>query len=689
MKRFLQVVSVCLLTSISLAQGIKHDWAKGFLGAGESEGIAVTSDDDENVYVTGLYEGIIDFDPGLDSLKMDATEHSIFIVKLNSDGELIWVKSIKAIYSLGEDIAVASDGSVYVTGFFTGTLDFNPGSGINELTSKGGSDIFVLKLDSDGNYIWARSIGGNSNDMGNQIEITKNNNVIIYGKFNKTVDFNPLTATANLTVAKSSGFVLKLSNYGTYYWAKKLETTGFVTTGHLNIDKYGDILLSGEFSGTLDLNPSSGIKEIYSDGNSSTTFALKLSSNGIFKWGYQGGKSQYGALGSSITSDIYGNVYLAGTTTDTADFDPSSGESFINNSTNQTVFIVKLSSAGSFLWVTSTKKNLNIFTVHIGVTDDNCPFLTTRTYTTLFHNPNTKITEVSTDFSGPRLCFVKFDTDGKIVLARTTETEKWSYTRASHVTSQGNIYTTGVFKDYHDFDLSDKENLIVAGGYESNGFVLKTLGCQGVTGIDSQFVCSDFMWIDSTVYTSDSDTSSYILLNAAANGCDSTVRLNLKISNTRNNNIEYSDDPKIILKSKYTYGDFKWLNCNSTNAIIPLENDSVFYPLENGNFAVEITDSIGCLDTTECFPVISVSSKEIYSKDILLLTFNNQFILKLPKDIVHYKITISDLNGKVVAQQAGNNELLVKLPQLKRSSLYFLCIQINSKDVKFFKLIFQ
>ncbi|HEY9851284.1 MAG TPA: DUF4347 domain-containing protein [Leptolyngbyaceae cyanobacterium] len=129
-------------------------------------------------------------------------------------GDLIWAKKIGGtITDVGKSIAVDSNGNIYTTGSFSGTVDFDPGAGTANLTSAGFSDIFISKFDSAGNYVWAKNIGGTGNDYGNSIAVDSNGNTYTTGYFSGTGDFDPGAGTANLTSAGGSDiFILKLGD---------------------------------------------------------------------------------------------------------------------------------------------------------------------------------------------------------------------------------------------------------------------------------------------------------------------------------------------------------------------------------------------------------------------------------------------------------------------------------------------
>lgn len=143
---------------------------------------------------------------------------SAAIVEAQEDNYL-WAKSMGGIgEDYGSGISVDASGNVYSVGSFYGTVDFDPGVGTFELTSLGGTDIFISKLDSSGNFLWAKSMGGTAYDQGHGIFIDNLGNVYTTGKFYGTVDFDPGTGVANLT--GNSVFISKLDRNGNYVWAR-------------------------------------------------------------------------------------------------------------------------------------------------------------------------------------------------------------------------------------------------------------------------------------------------------------------------------------------------------------------------------------------------------------------------------------------------------------------------------------
>src|SRR5258706_11830610 len=194
-------------------------WAKSMGGTADDAGGAIAVDTSGNIYTTGYFAGTADFDPGAGTANFSSAGiGDIFITKFDSSGNLVWAKSMGGTADDASNaIAVDASGNIYTTGYFEGTADFDPSAGIFNLTNVGGDDIFVSKLDSNGNFVWAKSMGGTSAEAGRGIGLDTNGNVYTTGFFQVISDFDPGVGTFNLTPAGALDiFISKLDSNGNF-----------------------------------------------------------------------------------------------------------------------------------------------------------------------------------------------------------------------------------------------------------------------------------------------------------------------------------------------------------------------------------------------------------------------------------------------------------------------------------------
>jgi len=201
----------CFLSKLDLNGNfvVAHTW--GGTGTDVSYGMGIDSTD--NVYVIGYFASTVDFDPsvGVENHSSNGSA-DIFLSKFDSNADFVWARTwgstgMEISYSVGFD----SNDDVFVVGYFSSTVDFDPGAGVDNHTTNGSTDSFLTKLDSDGNYEWARTWGGSSLDMANCVFVDTSDNIYIGGYFYMTADFDPGLGTDNHTSSGSSdSFLLKL-----------------------------------------------------------------------------------------------------------------------------------------------------------------------------------------------------------------------------------------------------------------------------------------------------------------------------------------------------------------------------------------------------------------------------------------------------------------------------------------------
>ena len=253
-------------------------WARTFGSTGLDTVKSVAVDGAGNIHIAGSFNGTVDFDPGAGTVNLVSVGYNdAFVSKLNSSGNLVWARSFGGPTSDSTNsVAVDGAGNIYAAGHFQDTADFDPGTGTTNLTSAGGIDAFVSKLNSSGDLIWARGFGGTSSDSANSVAVDGSGNVHTVGHFWGTVDFDPGAGTTNLTSAGEwDVFVSKLNSSGDLVWAR---TFGGIFTDiaySLAVDGAGNVHTVGRFQDTVDFDPGAGTTNLASAG-SHEAFVSKL-----------------------------------------------------------------------------------------------------------------------------------------------------------------------------------------------------------------------------------------------------------------------------------------------------------------------------------------------------------------------------------------------------------------------------
>lgn len=478
-KYYLTIIGIIYFVQLAKTQDLV--WVKKMGGAKGDNGQAITTDESGNVYTLGHFRGTVDFDPNEEIFNLTSNSNDyndIFISKLDSFGNFVWAKHIGGILDdFGISIAIDAMGNVYTTGSFSETVDFDPGEETFTLTSNIASSMFILKLDNFGNFIWAKKIDGQASVK--SIAMDSFYNIYATGSFSGTVDFDPSSESYNKTsINLEDIFILKIDNSGNFVWVKQIGGVSNQYGISIAIDSSGNVITSGYFQGSADFDPGLGTFEM-SVGISFRIFISKLDSNGNFIWAKKmgGGSSDYGY---SLALDSSDNIYTTGSFQGTSDFDPGEETFNLSSKGSSDIFISKLDTSGNFLWAkqiggTEADSGYNIAVDIIG-----------NIYTTgLFRNtvdfdPGENVFNLVSNFQ--EVMFIsKLDSSGNFIWAKQIGNLPVGRINSISLDDSENVYLTGYFIGTVDFDLGQGTFNLTSNG-NADAFILvlgnNTLGTE-------------------------------------------------------------------------------------------------------------------------------------------------------------------------------------------------------------------
>ena len=482
------LILLVLISSLKL-NAQTFEWAKSMGGTNSySSGASITVDNFGNVYTVGKFQDTVDFDPGAGTYNLISVgDFDVFVQKLDASGNFLWAKSIGGINTVtGNSITLDAAGNVYTIGNFKDTVDFDPGTGVYNLTSIGNYDVFVQKMDASGNFIWAKSIGGTNWDRGSSIVVDASGYVYSTGRFRDTVDFDPGAGTNNLiAIGSNDVFILKMDDLGNFIWAKSMGGNSYAYANSIAVDGSGNIYTTGVFQDTVDFDPGVGTSNLISVGDQDV-FVQKIDVSGNFLWAKSmGGSGTSSSQGTSITVDNSGNVYTIGAYRETIDFDPGAGTSNLTSIGSNDVFVQKMDALGNFLWA----KSMGGISSEIGksIAVDGSGNIYTAGYFagTVDFDPGAGTSNLTS--VGVNDIFIqKIDGSGNFLWAKSMGGISSNSSGASiTVDGSGNIYTTGSFGGTVDFDPGSGNNNLTSIGND-DVFVQKM--SQSPTGISDNFI---------------------------------------------------------------------------------------------------------------------------------------------------------------------------------------------------------
>jgi hypothetical protein len=332
-----------------------HIWTKQVGGDDEQWANAIAVDKSGNVYTTGWItrttpatSGTADFDPGPGVYNLTSNAYNnAFILKLDASGNFVWAKQIEAGNSEGYGI-VLSDGYVYTAGGFSSYADMDPSPAATYMFHTLIADVYILKLDTAGNFVWARQIGGDNINVlsfcfATSIALDAQENVFTSGPYFGDPDFDPdTTVNYNLPATGiSEGFLSKLNAAGHFSWAKVTSGTSAINFGYaVATDLAGNVYATGEFSETTNFYNGLPNGTLTAAGNKDIYIA-KLAPAGSLLWVKKMGGSD-NDQGHAIATDHSGNIYTTGYFKNTVDFDPASGTFNLTADGSSDIFVHKM-----------------------------------------------------------------------------------------------------------------------------------------------------------------------------------------------------------------------------------------------------------------------------------------------------------------------------------------------------------
>jgi len=479
------------LFTVSITWCQSFEWLKTAGGMKSDKGTKTVTDADGNIFMTGYYNEEADFGP-LNTGFSFSSSKEVYVAKVDTNGNFLWVRNGLNYYDdRGLGLCVDTAGNVYVTGTCWGGLDWGSLSVYNSISYT--DQIFVVKLDTDGNEIWMKNAGNDDgtvssgfnenglpqtlyqDDHGQDLIADSHGNIYVTGFLSNIASTPQVANFDNIQVPlipeDSIAFLAKLSNDGVWQW---VETFGGIYQNRdlsMGIDDEDNIYVTGGFVGTKTFGSTSITSNGFTD-----IYVVKYDSSGTFQW-VQSAGSSLKDRGNGITYCNDGNMYVTGEFRDSCDF----GTINLNNyggPNGRDIFVAQISKNGDWGWATKagSKKGSDRGN---GITSNNEGNL----FVTGQYSSNASFGTFDLDSQGDsaQVFIAAIDTNGN--WRWTMDGGGYDFDRGNGITSiECNVYVTGFFKDILSFG-----NLTENPQKGKDIFLLKISGAcfYGIAPIDS------------------------------------------------------------------------------------------------------------------------------------------------------------------------------------------------------------
>jgi hypothetical protein len=463
------LASFCLSAA---AQIPPYQWG-GTIGNAYSHLIGdCLADNNGNMYVAGGFEQAnADFDPGPATANLSSTGSSqAFVAKYDTAGAYQWAFKIgnnapSYIYNM----AFAANGDILVCGGFGGNnVDFDPGPGFYPVSAVSGADGFIACYSPAAVLQWVYLLPGQGQQYIMDVQTDAAGNIYGVADFENTVTADPFTSTTFTSFSGSSNMLLiKLNSSGQYLHAGQMGGTSFINAKELTVDNSGNVTVAGNMFQAVDFDPGPGTYNLTAANSPFDLFVASYDSAGSFRWAFNTNTAGT-ATASGIGCDSNGNIFLAGTATGSADYDPGSGTAMLNADATADGYLVSYDSLGNYRWGFLVAENGSA-QQHNDLTVDaaGAVYLTGTFAGLVDFNPGSGIDTIRTPYNGQSNASftAKYTAAGSYLWAFSICPPPGLGTEGRGegvaVNSSGNMYIAGFIGNNADFDPSPAVGTVI------------------------------------------------------------------------------------------------------------------------------------------------------------------------------------------------------------------------------------
>jgi hypothetical protein len=557
-------LTLAALLSFAFTQAQNYEWANVMTGSASAHPRRSVSDLDGKLIVVGNFNGTIDLNTGTESQEVTAGgNYDCYIQKFDTDGTFLWGKKIGGPSTdFVQDVLVDHSGNVYCSGSFSGTVQFQPGTGIQ---SNGDRDVFIEKFDPDGNLIWVKTVGGNSYDEAIGLAIDQNEGLYISGAFYAAADYNTEPDEEIILTPQGSTdiFIMKLNLDGDFQWVRQIGGAGVDNIYEIECDNDGNIIISGLHYDQADFDPDPTITN-YGYTNRST-FIHKLNSAGEFVWVKQMPVLEDDNLDVyDIEIDHDNNIISTGRIKGTVDLDPDPETELMFTSVMvfDDAFVQKLDYNGDLVWAKKIGGDQNDNANGVGTDLLNNVYITgTFMSESIDFDPNPDQVEMSNLVSMEDMFVEKLSSNGDFISVHLIAGEGSERGKTVSLDNSGNMFIAWTLWGESTLEL-DTGEVTLAHINSYGSAILKRKICEPSSASVQKNECDSYQSPSGAYIWSDPGVYYDIIPNSG--GCDSLVTIELDLRSSSYSEInaiqcEYYTSPS---------GNHTWTESGTYNDVI-------------------------------------------------------------------------------------------------------------------------
>jgi hypothetical protein len=471
----------------------KAQYAYGFGGPNNDYGNGVVSDGAGGVFMTGSFRDTIDFDPGPGvEGRTSVGSDDIFLVRYDPNGVPVFVHTFGSLVNdFGNAVASDGAGGVVMIGQFQETVDFDPGPGLAELTSKGAYDIVMARYDGEGRLIYAHAIGSPDLDGSTSVTPDGAGGVFLTGQFRGTVDLDPGPET--LTFEPVGGYDLFIARYdaqGDLIFAHTFGSIVLDAGLAAAPDGNGGVYVTGSYQNFIDIDPGPGVTNLISEGDDDI-FLIRFDAEGNLVFGHGFGSASL-EVGFGIATDGNGGAFITGRMQEAIDFDPGLDTLLLVSEGAGDIFLAHYDNQGAVVFAHRFGSIANDFGTALAPDGAGGVFMTGSYRGRVDLDAGPGQTEVTSQGSGDTF-LARYNGEGDLLFTFNLGGTGFDRSNDLAPDGAGGVFMTGIFESTVDFDPGAGTTLLTSQGrfdafvarYTADGLLQPT-----VTGIHSEPIAS-------------------------------------------------------------------------------------------------------------------------------------------------------------------------------------------------------
>ncbi|GAL82909.1 hypothetical protein MYP_135 [Sporocytophaga myxococcoides] len=474
-KFFLIILLLLNITGLK-AQYSKFDWGFSiYEGQGKLQQTNdFVLDSDGSIIATGYYTGSgMDFDPAnTNKFLVGRGEKDLFVAKYSRDGKLMWAFGIGSSQDdEGKSICIDKEGNIYITGYFQGTLDVDPGDGIRSLFGTFGiRQTFVAKYKgTDGSLIWSGMIKSSSDNVGIGISTNESGYISLTGNWTSENQLNQIDLDLNSKGyfkqgrGKKSSFISTYSNAtGEIKWGGIM--TGFDATCEITAhitDPKGNIYTAGYFSQTIDFDINEPVNERKS--SYGAVFLTKYSQTGTLEWinTFQNNFSDKTNMIHDLCIDNSGYITITGSLETQTDIDPSSATNNISPKSSCNILLAQFDELGNYKWSLVIGSGAVARGLNVAASPSGTIYLAGVFQNRLDPDPESSNSSTLNGL-GTDIVMAKYSQDGKFIWAENIGGNHNDTVSAIAVNGKGKVFIGGAVDGSGNFDPDQQQQAFFA-----------------------------------------------------------------------------------------------------------------------------------------------------------------------------------------------------------------------------------